>query len=157
MIRELSFRSDFVPSAKWVAKQILPKITEEQAKEGLVILQNLGMITIQDDKTYLVNDVTLVTPYQVEGLAVHKYHHQMLGLAQDSLEHFSEEERHIMGLTVCISQNMLQQLKQELNSMASRLLDMCDSEQDSAEIAVQLGLYCFPVSVKRTSKFLILR
>jgi uncharacterized protein (TIGR02147 family) len=146
VIRELSFRSDFAPNSNWISKHILPKITEEQASNGLSILQNLGMLTINHDGSYVVQDGTLVTPYQVKGLAVHNYHHQMLQLAQESLDRFTEEERHVMGLTVCVPKNMLRDLKQELNSMASRLLDMCDSEQETAEIAVQLGLYCFPVS-----------
>ena len=150
VIRELSFRNDFLPNSDWVATQILPKITKEQAQEGLDLLQNLGMLTIHDDGTYDVQDGTLVTPYQVEGLAVHKYHNQMLSLAQESLDRFTEEERHIMGLTVCIPQNMLPQLKQELNLMASKLLDMCDAEQDFAELAIQLGLYCFPVSIPKS-------
>lgn len=151
VIRELSFRQDFIPNPEWISQQILPKITNDQAKEGLDLLQNLGMLTIHEDGTYEVHDGTIVTPYQVEGLAVHQYHHQMLTLAKESLERFTEEERHIMGLTVCIPQNMLPQLKQELNSMASRLLDMCDAEQKSAELAIQLGLYCFPVSMNKKS------
>lgn len=146
VIRELSFRTDFEPSADWISKNILPKITKEQAATGLSLLENLGMITIHSDGSFSVQEGTLVTPYQVQGLAVHNYHHQMLQLAQESLDRFTEEERHVMGLTVCVPKNMLQQLKQELNSMASRLLDMCDSEQVSAEVALQLGLYCFPVS-----------
>ena len=75
----------------------------------------------------------------------------MLGLAQEGILRFDPEERHFLALTVCIPPQQLQELKQELNDMATRLLDLCDSTTNVGTQAVQIHLHCFPLSNKGTS------
>ena len=149
VIRELCLRKDFQPTAEWVVEQIIPKISIEQADSALQTLQELGMLSVHGDGSFEVNDISITTPNQVAGLAVHQYHSQMLKLAEQSLHRFDEDERHLLGVTVCIPQSLIPVLKEELNKMAARLLDICDSEEENGEIAIQLGLQFFPVSKEK--------
>lgn len=146
VIRELCLRKDFRPEPEWIVEQVVPKIEIEEAIKALQTLKDLGMLTIHDDENIEVHDVSVTTPNQVAGLAVHQYHSQMLKLAEQSLHRFDEDERHLLGVTVCIPQKMVPVLKEELNRMAARLLDLCDSEESEGEVAIQLGLQLFPVS-----------
>lgn len=148
-IRELSLRSDFRPEPQWIVDTLCPSITLAQAAEALQILQDLEMLIIHDDMSCETKDVSIVTANQVQGIAVHRYHSQMLSLAQESLTRFTEEERHVMGVTVCIPQSLMPKLKEEINGMAARLLDMCDNEQKNPDMACQIGLYVFPLSLSK--------
>ena len=47
---------------------------------------------------------------------------------------------------MCIPEHLVATLKDELNAMQARLLDMCDSASDSPERVYQLNLQLFPLS-----------
>ena len=145
-IRELAHRSDFRPDPDWIRKQLRPIITKSQAQEALQILQDLDMIIIHDDGTIENKEGSFATPKQVQGLAVHNYHQEMLTLAKEGVGHFSPEERHFLALTVHVPQSLLPELKTQLNDMATRLFDLCETHQANPEQVVQVQLHFFPLS-----------
>lgn len=144
-IREMALCEDFQPTVEWIAARLDPLVSESDITEALQTLQRLGFLTIAEDGSHTVSDVSITTPNQVTGLAVHNYHQQMLQLAKESIERHAENERHMLGVTVSIPESMLPVLKEELNQMAARLLDMCDGTEEAKNVTVQLGLHVFPL------------
>jgi uncharacterized protein (TIGR02147 family) len=147
-IRELSLRPDFVADAVWICGHLCPTITLEQAEEALEILVNLDMLAIHPDKSVTTKEGSLVTPTQVSGMAVHNYHRQMLKLASEGIDRFSPEDRHYMGITVCIPPNMFPLLKQKINDFTAQLLEQCEVDLKGEAEAVQINMHCFPLSRK---------
>ncbi|MAA79124.1 MAG: hypothetical protein CL916_07665 [Deltaproteobacteria bacterium] len=145
-IRELAHRSDFRIDPDWIRKQLRPVITKTQAQEALQILQDLDMILIHDDGRIENREGSFATPKQVQGLAVHNYHQEMLNLAKDGIGRFSPEERHFLALTVHVPQSLLPDLKTQLNDMATRLFDLCETTKSDPEQVVQVQLHFFPLS-----------
>lgn len=145
-IRELGRRSDFKPTPTWIVEHIRPQITIKQAKEALQILEDLEMLHVDSKGNWEIKEGSIATPMQVSGLAVHNYHQEMLQLARDGISRFDPEKRHFMALTVGIPEKLIPQLKQELNDMATRLLDLCDSSIESPQRACQINLHFFPLS-----------
>ena len=70
----------------------------------------------------------------------------MLQLAQESVERFVEQDRHILGVTVAINPAQIPEIKKELNIMVARILDLCESNVDPKDQIVQVGLHMFPLS-----------
>ena len=91
-------------------------------------------------------DGSFATAKQVEGLAVHNYHQEMLGLAKEGIGRFNPEERHFIALTVNINQSLLNDLKNELDEMAARLFDLCEASSEKPEQVMQVQLHFFPLS-----------
>jgi len=145
-IRELAHREDFDPSPEWVARTLRPRITESQARKALQLLLDLGLLAPDKHGVPRPADGSVVTPHEVAGLAARNYHHGMLGLAQDSIEAAAPAERHLAALTVCIPQSLVPLLKEELDRVQERLLDLCDERGDSAERVYQIHLALFPLS-----------
>ena len=145
-IRELAHRSDFQPNPDWIRKQLRPSITKKQAQEALQILQDLDMLIIHEDGRIENKEGSFATPKQVQGLAVHNYHQEMLTLAKDGVGSFSPEERHFLALTVNVPQSLLPELKTQLNDMATRLFDLCETTKDDPEQVLQVQLHFFPLS-----------
>ena len=145
-IRELAHRSDFRPDPDWIRKQLRPVISKAQAQEALQILQDLDMIIIHENGHVENREGSFATPKQVQGLAVHNYHQEMLTLAKDGVGRFSPEERHFLALTVHVPQSLLPDLKTQLNDMATRLFDLCETSQSEPEQIVQVQLHFFPLS-----------
>ena len=145
-VRELANRDDFRADPDWIKNELRPKITKKQAEEALQILRDLGMIRILKDNRVESMEGSFATPKQVEGLAVHNYHQEMLSLAKDGVSRFDPEFRHFLALTVGVPRSLLPELKKELNEMATRLFDLCEENNSNLEQVLQVQLHFFPLS-----------
>lgn len=143
-IRELARRSDFEADPAWIARTLVPRITTAQARDALRALVDLGMLTEVDGRMQQTEGA-VVTPREVAGLAAHNYHQGMLERAIDGIRGFKAVERHYTGVTVCVPEALMPQLKKELNVFAERLLEICDSAE-GAERVLQINLNLFPLS-----------
>lgn len=144
-IRELAAREDFRDDPAWVARQLHPAIPVVRARRALATLKDLGML-VHDGERWVQAEGAVVTPREVVGLAVDRYHQGMLGLAVDGIRGVPAKERHYLGVTVCIPQSMVPTLKRELNAFTERLLDLCDGADEPAERVYQMQLTLFPLS-----------
>ena len=147
-IRELALRDDFVDDPAWVAKTLHPRITPGQARKALATLKDLGML-VEADGRWIQAEGAIVTPREVLGLAVDRYHRGMLDLARDGIRGVSAKERHYLGVTVCIPQSLVPKLKGELNAFTERLLELCDGADEPADRVYQMQLTLFPLSEER--------
>jgi len=144
-IREMSLQPNFRCDPDWIVSQIRPIITREEAVEALQILQDLKMLTIESPTTFATSEGSFSTPMQVQGLAVHNYHEQMLHLAHKSVTSFREKDRHLLGCTVSINKELIPALKKELNGMIARILDVCEGDEKPKDHTIQVGLHFFPL------------
>jgi uncharacterized protein (TIGR02147 family) len=144
-IHELSRRPDFCADPAWIASMLRPAITAEQAETALSELLELGLL-VEGADGIVPADASVTTPHEVAGLAAHNYHDGMIRLAQESLTRFRPLERHLTGLTVAIPAALVPRLKQELAGVAERMLDLCDSNNDTADLVYQINLQAFPLS-----------
>lgn len=148
-IREMALLPDFKATPEWICQNIRPKITKKQAKEALDILQSLHMIEILEDSSVTVKDGTLATPSQVFGIAVHNLHKELLQLAIESIDRFHSSQRHLLGVTVNVPYSLIPELKEEMNSFAARICDICDSNTEPSEQVLQVNLHFYPLSTPK--------
>ena len=144
-IRELARRPDFVDDPAWIAAQLRPTITADEAAEALAALYELGFL-VREGEAVVQSEGALATPREVRGLAANAYHRGMLELARDGIQRSKAKERHYIGVTVCIPESLVPTLKEELNLVASRLLDLCETADSPAERVYQLHLTLNPLS-----------
>lgn len=145
-IRELATTTAFRADPAWIAATLVPAITKTQAKHALGVLRDLGMIVDRDDGGVDVVDGSIVTAPEVTGLAVHNYHRGMAERAREAVTTFQPDERHLLGVTVRVPDALVPVLKDELNAMQARLLDLCDATEAGADRVYQLNLQLFPLS-----------
>ncbi len=145
-IHELARRDDFEPDPAWIARSLRPKITVAQARRGLELLTDVGMLQEGPGGRVSPRDVSLVTPHEVAGLAARNYHDGMLELARGSIAAFPREQRHLCAVTVCIPRSLVPKLKREFDAFQERLLDLCDGAEDAPEQVYQAQLALFPLS-----------
>jgi uncharacterized protein (TIGR02147 family) len=145
VLRELVRRADFVPDPRWVANQLRPKITRQEAARGLALLRKLGLVD-EDDSGRIVQTTPLVsTALGPLGHHVYAFHHAMLERAAHALDHTPREERDISCLTVCVSDAKLHELKERVSAFRQELLQLAELD-DEPERVVQLNFQVFPLS-----------
>ncbi len=147
VVRELATRPDFRADPAWIARQVDPPIAEEEARDALQLLFDLEMLAYDADGRVTHGGGSLVTPTEIAALAVTNYHQGMLDRAREALSRFSSEQRHFLAVTVAVPPSLLPRLKEELNAMQAKLLDLCsDTEDGSTDQVVQVNLHFFPLS-----------
>ncbi len=144
VVRELANRPDFRDDPAWVAAQLRPRITPKQAAEALEVLFDLELL-VRDGDRVTHGGGSVVTPREVAGLAVHNYHQGMLERAREAILTVDPDERHFLAVTVTAPPSLIPRLKEELNAMQERILELCANAED-AEQVMQFHLHFFPLS-----------
>lgn len=143
-IRELAARDDFVADPGWLSQVLVPSITAAQAKRALKILRVLGLLS-QGVDGKIRPAQGLVSSGGPLGHHLVKFHRAMLARASSAIELVPREEREISSLTLCVSQERMLQLKEEIRAFRKHLLQTAEAE-DRPERVVQIGFQLFPLS-----------
>lgn len=142
--RELAARADFRADPKWIASALEPSITVSQARTALKTLAALGFLREAADGT-VCRDQNLVSSGGPLGHHLVNYHRTMLERASAAIESIPRDEREIASLTLCVSEQRLREIKQQLRSFRRELLQTAEQD-DTPERVVQINFQLFPLS-----------
>jgi uncharacterized protein (TIGR02147 family) len=145
-LRELAALPGFRDDPKWIASVMRPPITPAEARAALDVLFGLGMLVRDDDGNVRPTEVTVATPREVGTLAVHNYHRDACERAREAVGAVAPDQRHFLGLTVAIPPELMPVLKDQLNAVQARLLDLCDANPGLKRRVVQINLHLFPLT-----------
>jgi uncharacterized protein (TIGR02147 family) len=147
-IRELVARSDFSEDPKWIARTLQPRITAEEAERALGTLSSLGLLT-RDEAGRLRQSQPLVTTGAGPlGHHVVNYHRAMLERAAEALDSVPRDEREISSVTLCVSQDVMLDLKERIREFRRELLQVAELG-GAPERVVQINFQLFPLSEKQ--------
>ena len=144
-IRELAARRDFDEDPAWIASRLRPKISKREAKKGLAILLELGLLGRDDEGHVVQSDPLVSTGSEASGVHVVRYHRAMLERASESIDLFRGGERDISSLTLCLGVDGLARLKERIQRFRRELLELSALE-DEPEQVVQINFQVFPLS-----------
>ena len=136
-------------TVEWIFNNLCPQISRTQIKESLDLLTELGYLKFdrRRDRLYPA-DVTITTGNEVLGLALTSFHSQMLKLAVESIEGASRNRRDISSVTVCASDELIAQFKDEIAALRKRFLRLATEDQNSREV-VQINFQLFPLTSRK--------
>ena len=147
-VRELAARADFDEDPRWIARTLQPSITAAQARRALSVLTSLELLR-RDAGGRLRQAAPIVTT-GVGPLAHHivSYHRSMLERASQALDNVPREEREVSAITLCVSHDVMLQLKERIREFRRDLLHIAE-QQGAPERVVQLNFQLFPMSRKK--------
>lgn len=140
----LEMRPDACDEAE-LGKRLRPVRSAASVRRSLKLLQEAGLIEMQESGKWRVLDKSLVASATVGPTAVRQFHRNCLRLASDSLESIPVGERNISGLTLGISERTYHLLCQRLAEIHLEFSRMAELD-DKADRVYQLTLALFPIS-----------
>jgi uncharacterized protein (TIGR02147 family) len=146
VVRELANRDDFREDPAWIARQIRPRITAAQARDALELLIEMDLLRREPSGRIGFGGGSVVTPHEVRSLAVRNYHDGMLERAREALTEVDRAQRHFLGVTVSVPEALLPELKERLNAVQERVLDLCSSSELPGGRVMQFTFSFFPLS-----------
>lgn len=144
-IREMVVRADFQDDPAWIASQLIPTITPEEAEVAVSTLLELGLLERAEDRRLRRGESSVTTGHEVRSLAIADYHRQMLERAGESIELIPREYRDLGAMTVCISPATIAEVKKRVHAFREILFQLCESDQNP-QVVFQINTQIFPLS-----------
>jgi len=144
-IHELVARKDFREEPSWIASTLLPPIAAREATRALKVLERLGLLVRDASGRLTQAEAVVETPEGPLGHHVAQFHRAMMVRAAEALDLVPREEREIAGLTLCLSEARLRELKAELEGFRTHLLERY-MRDEHPERVVQVNFQMFPLS-----------
>jgi len=144
-IRELITCEGFVEDDEWIAGQLVPAITPAQARQAIELLLALGFVERDASGRLRQREPLLSTGPEVRSLAVGNFHRQMMERAAESIDLVDRELRDISGVTVALSAESFQLVKQRIVELRAELLALSAGEAHPTRV-VQVNFQLFPLA-----------
>ncbi len=145
-IRELLYYYPFSGNYRNLAKQLIPAITEVEAKESIKLLEKMGYIENGPDNIYTLNSSTLTTGSEIQhALEIAKFQTEMINLSKSALNLFPLKRRDISSLTLSLSQNAFTKIKTSIQAFRKDILTIA-SEDSNEDAVYQCNFQFFPIT-----------
>lgn len=147
-IRELAARPDFDDDPKWIAQTLMPRIAVAEAQAALDTLCQLGLLVRDREGRLRQADSLVTTGSGPLGHHIVNYHRTMLERAAAAMDDVPRDEREISAITLCVSHEVLLDLKERIREFRRELLQLAELG-GTPEQVVQLNFQLFPLSEKK--------
>lgn len=144
LIGMFGFSGDF----KELGNRVHPKITPEQAKESVKLLESCGLISKKEDGSYELSQSAITTGNRTSKTALRGFHQKCLKLGADSIDRDHPSERNISGLTLGISKDGYERIVERINAFRKEIAFLAEEDQE-ADSAYQLEICFFKVGGKK--------
>jgi uncharacterized protein (TIGR02147 family) len=151
-IRELVATKPFKNEPEWIAKRLIPQITPNEAKKALELLTELGLLIKKEDGTLHQDTPKLEVDPDVTTLSIRNFNRSMIDLGKASIEKFSQDNREVSGLTMGVSKECFQELKQMIREFKTKVANYVVNDNRSEEQVYQLNFQFFPLTDEEAGK-----
>ena len=146
-IRSLIGMFGFDGDYEALARQVHPRITAEEAKQSVKLLEECMLIKKGKNGKYTLTENAITTGDRTSKLALRGYHQHCLKLAADSIDRDPPGNRHISGLTLGISQEGYERIVERINAFRKEIALIAEEDEESDKV-FQLQFALFPVGGK---------
>ena len=137
-----------VVNLKQIAKDICPPITEDQAKEAIDTLLEVGLIKKMASGKLALTDAHLTVGGPEKAKAVRHFQKEILQLASDSLDNIDVTQRNVSTLTLSVDQSCFEDLGEMLKEFRRLVQKRVDGAKNPDRV-MQLSMAFFPVAHKK--------
>lgn len=144
-IRSLVDMYPFKDDYRWLAKNVFPPIASRQAKKSVQLLEKLGLIRKQKDRSYKLTSKSITTGNEIVSLAAQNFHKEATDLAKNALYNLPGTKRNITGLTLGISEKTYHKICEEIQQFRSKIVQIAEQDEE-ADRTYQLNFHLFPIT-----------
>lgn len=146
-IRSLIGMYGFDGDYEALARRVHPRITAEEAKASVKLLEDCMLIKKGKNGKYVLTENAITTGDRTSKLALRGFHQDCLKLAADSIDRDPPSTRHISGLTLGISQEGYERIVERINAFRKEIALIAEEDENSDKV-FQLQFALFPVGGK---------
>ena len=145
VIRELAVILDCRDDFNLLARNCVPRITSQQAKNAVGYLLKNGFLKKDAGGRYVRTEPVISSGDEVRSTVLRNYHRQTLAQSIEALDKVDLENRDISSLTLSVSRKTYFLLKKEIQEFRKRLLGLA-REDAGPEMVCLAGFQLIPRS-----------
>jgi len=145
VIRELMLSPGFDHTPEWIAKNIFPHITPQQAQKSMELLVKMGFVKMNRKGLWEQSNSLVSTGADVQSVILMNYHRSILDVTKEILNKVHYQQRDIHSLTLGIGKEQLPLLKKKVREFYQDILKVVCME-DKPEDIVLLNIQLLPVT-----------
>jgi uncharacterized protein (TIGR02147 family) len=144
-IRELVGLPDFQEDPAWIAAQVIPEISPQEARKAIETLLKLGLLERNPEGKLTQSNAVVFTPDEVLSSFVAQYHREMAKKAGESIERVKREKREISSMTMGMSEETARKVKEMIQKFRQDIVQLVVQDQ-AGDTVYQLNFHLFPVT-----------
>lgn len=141
LINFIRFKDDF----KGLARKLNPSVTPSNAKKAVKILEKLNLIKKGPDGVYRQTSAIITTGKEFRSVNVANFQQATMDLAKEAIDRHPRETRDISTLTVTLSGDGFNTVKNEIDGMRKKILSIARAESKPDRV-YQINFQVFPLS-----------
>lgn len=141
-IRELIGVKGFREDPEWISARFKSQVSPAQVRRTLGLLERLGLIRRDEAGRLCQEQAPLSSGDQVTSLAAFRFHQAMIDKAKEALREAPAEERDISSVTVAVTRETAERIKNKLRQFRKEILAMSEEDR-KAEAVYQLNFQFF--------------
>lgn len=143
LLNIIEYRGDY----QSVAKNVVPSISPEEAKQSLLTMERFGIIKKQKNGSYKLVNKLLSTPDSWKSLAINNFQIAMSKLAIDAFDRFPREQRDVSTMTFSVSDDGLDKIKERIKLFQQDIVQIV-KDDSSVNCVYDMNVQLFPISKK---------
>lgn len=136
-------------NSEQLAKMLIPNPGLACVREALRELEEWGFIQKQQQR-YVRTEPTLSTGDDIQSLAVANFQRETMDLGREAMDRFDLTERDISCLTLALSAQSSQRVRQEVRAFRKKLLLISEEEMNPDRV-MQCNFQIYPLASKKPS------
>jgi uncharacterized protein (TIGR02147 family) len=130
-------------SAKELGMLLSPRVTEEEAREALDLLEDVRLVKKTNGGRYELCDKYVTTGKHRRSDAIREFQRRYIALAQESFERHPVELRDISTVTVTVPTHMIDKIRDRIAELRTDILKMATQDADRV---YQMNVQLFPLT-----------
>jgi uncharacterized protein (TIGR02147 family) len=143
-VLQLISLKEFQEDPAWIAKKLVPHITEAEAKSALKDLESLGLIFRNEKGRLRRTNKSITTENELTNALIPQFHKQMIERAKESIDAFDKTERNISGATLAVSPDKLKEIWALMHKYREEVLLVASQSEKVSDI-IQVNFQLFPL------------
>jgi uncharacterized protein (TIGR02147 family) len=144
-IRELISLPFFREDPAWIGATLQPAISAKQVEGSLKLLQRLNLVQRNENGKLQVSEKAISSEYEMKTLSLRNFSLEMIERAAESLERVPPEKREISGLTMGISEECIERIKQRIRMFKEEIVSMIVDDTNESRCVYQMNIQFFPL------------
>lgn len=121
-IFELLNLSHIDQDAKAIAKKMRNKVTPQEVKNALHLLEKVELIELNaETKRYVTKPKALAYSKDVVNMAVRDFHKQMLELTKKAIDEDTLDKRYLRSLSIAVTPSQVAEVKKEVDELFKKI------------------------------------
>lgn len=142
---EIACVGDWKDDWNALGSRLEPPITAAEARHGVDLLLDLGLLEKDGDGRYVRRETSLHTQEEVRSKAVRRYQETMIEKAREALQRIPAPSRHISTVTLGLDEEGWKRVQERVRAFRSEIVDIAQA-QSGVDRVIQINIQMFPLT-----------